>query len=297
MHLKLEEGEVADIDPKLPPAKRIKISTFKVDAHGTRVGQRLLKIALDNAVAAKASELYVTVFTKYNPLIEMLEEFGFLKMGHKRTQNGEELVLIKNLQKLAGDLRKDYPLIAAKGKSKFILSIRPEWHTQLFPDSILENETYDILKDVSHTNSIEKTYVCFMDLSELRKGDILLIYRTSDIPGRAWYRSVVTSLCTVEEVRRKQDFADRAEYIRYTETFSVFDAKELAGWWNSKKNLYVVKMLYNAAFSRRLIRKDLIEKFGLPGDESTYWGFLRIADDQFKNVVRAGGIDDSLIVS
>jgi hypothetical protein len=105
---------------------------------------------------------------------------------------------------------------------------------------------------------------------------------------------VVTSVCTVEEVRHKRTFADSEEYIGYMEKFSVFNKDELLGWWNRGNDLYVLKMLYAAAFSKRLIRKDLVESIGLDADD--YWGFMPISDEQFRCILENGGIDERLIV-
>jgi len=294
MYLKTEDGAVTDVHPALPSAPRIKIGTLKVDAHGTLLGERLIKKALDHAIAEKATELYLTIFPRHRSLINLLQEYGFVKTGTKTTSNGEEWVLVKSLTTVRGVLREDYPLIVYRGHGKFILSIYPKWHTKLFPDSILDNETFDVLEDVSYTNSIQKTYVCFMDLSALRSGDIIIIYRTSDKRGAAWYRSVVTSVCTVEEVRHKKTFVDSEEYVGYMEKFSVFNKDELLGWWNRGNDLYVLKMLYAAAFSKRLIRKYLVESIGLDADD--YWGFMPISDEQFRCILERGGIDERLIV-
>ena len=57
---------------------------------------------------------------------------------------------------------------------------------------------YDLIQDVSETNSIYKIYICWMrGVKELKKGDKLIIYRTNDYKGSAAYRSVCTSVCTV----------------------------------------------------------------------------------------------------
>ena len=43
---------------------------------------------------------------------------------------------------------------------KYVLSINPEYHTKLFPDSILKTEQkYNSIQDVSDTNSIYKIYM------------------------------------------------------------------------------------------------------------------------------------------
>ena len=77
-----------------------------------------------------------------------------------------------------------------------------------FSDSILKNEQkYDLIQDVSETNSIYKIYLCWMKGTRyLKTGDKLVIYRTSDFQGPAKYRSVCTSVCTVSEVKTFKDF-------------------------------------------------------------------------------------------
>jgi L-amino acid N-acyltransferase YncA len=298
MYLKPEDIEIADVAPLLPAARRIKIGTFKVEAHGTKLGERLLKKAFDRAVVEQVAEIYVTIFPKHELLIGLLEEFGFKQVGTKSTSDGVEQVLLKNIDRehLVGDIKKDYPMINIRASKQYILSIKPEWHSKLFPDSILRTESYDLLSDISHTNSISKTYVCSMaDVGVLKRGDILAIYRTSDSQGPAEYRSVITSICTVEDMRPKASFADCGAYISFTEPYSVFNEQELRGWWNSRKNLFIIKMLYNAAFTQRVIRKTLIEDVGLQRD--IYWGFVQLNIDQLIDIMNRGGIDGRLIIN
>jgi hypothetical protein len=297
MYLKLEDGVVSDVTPPLPNSKRIKIGTLKVEAHGTRLGERLIKKAFDSAIINKVEEIYLTTFPHHKPLINMLEEFGFVTKGNiKKTNNGTEIVLVKdfNHRSLTGDLRKDYPIIDTRKANYYLLGIQPRWHSQLFPDSILTTESYDLLSDISYTNSISKNYICSMEGVELLKPkDLIVIYRTKDDKGSAEYRSVATSICVVEEVRKKVDFKDFNEYLTYTKPYSVFDEKDLKYWWNKEK-LFVIKMLYNAACIKRVIRKALIEDIGL--DRNEYWGFMKLSREQFLNIADSGGIDERLVV-
>ncbi|RAW99226.1 hypothetical protein CKY04_10280 [Photorhabdus sp. S8-52] len=99
-------------------------------------------------------------------------------------------------------------MIVNKAKNKYLLSIYPEFHTRLFPDSRLLTESPNIVQDVSHTNSIHKIYICAMqDVLHMKRGDIIVIYRTADKQGPARYRSVINSLCIVEEVRVINEFS------------------------------------------------------------------------------------------
>lgn len=87
-----------------------------------------------------------------------------MKYGEKEGTNaeGNEIVMLKNFDVIVGDIFKDYPLIDRKNGNKHILSIYPQYHSVMFPDSILKTENANILSDVTYTNSIHKTYVCRM---------------------------------------------------------------------------------------------------------------------------------------
>lgn len=297
MYLKLEDGPINDIKPPLASKKRLKIGTLKVEAHGTRLGERLLKKAFDNAIYHQVDEIYLTIFPHHQPLIKMLQEFGFVDKGNtKTTKNGTEIVLIKNLtpQSLTGNLRWDYPIIDTRNVDYYLLAVKPQWHSKLFPDSLLRTENYDLLSDISYTNSVCKNYICSMDdVNKLKPKDLLITYRTNDYQGSAEYRSVATSVCTVEEIRAKNSFRDINEYIQYNKQYSVFNDEELASWW-SRRNLYIIKMLYSAAFTKRVIRKTLAEKIGL--DRNERWGFLKLSREQFLKIIEFGGIDVRFVV-
>lgn len=112
--------------------------------------------------------------------------------------------------------------------------------------------------------------------------------------GPADYRSVATSVCVVEEVKTLVDFRNYDEYIKYTNLYSIFDKDTLDKFYHNP-NTVIIKMTYNAAFNRRIIRKELIEEVGI--SRGAYWGFLQLTDDQFNNIIERGQIDESLIIN
>ncbi|EEL27606.1 hypothetical protein [Bacillus cereus] len=294
LYLKVEDEALEDVTPILPKKKRIKIGTLKINPHGTRLGERFLKKAIDYAIINNVLELYVTVFSKHEGLVNLLVKYGFEKSGEKEGPNGMENVFVKNLEKISGDIKKDYPLINVADNSVHLLSIYPEFHTLLFPDSILINETYNLINDVSHTNSIEKVYICYMKKAAwLKKGDVIVIYRTKDDLGPAEYRSVATSICVIDEVKTKYDFKNYQEYLSYCKKHSLFDEKQL-NYLYGKDNLVVLRMTYNLAMEKKLIRKTLIEQCGL--ERGDYWGIMRLNRNQFKKIVELGGISESFII-
>lgn len=294
LYLKIED-EIDDvIVPTLEAKRRLKIGTFKIDAHGTKLGERFIKKILDVAVFKKIDEIYVTIFDKHQGLISLLQTFGFYKYGTKGTDNGTELVFIKKIFQLKNDILKDYPVVQTEQKNKFALSIYPKFHTRLFSDSILRNESVNILKDTSHTNSIHKIYICGMKgVQDFNQGDLILIYRTSDGQGPARYRSVMTSVCVVEEVVNMYDFSGEDEYLKYCEPYSIFSEAELRGFYKTKKYPYIIKMTYNIAFKKRVTNGQLQDEFGISPD---YWGVFRITDKQFNQIIKVGEVDESIII-
>lgn len=294
LYLKNESGqELADIIPTRPACRRMKVGTFKVDAHNTKLGERFVKKIMDAALYMEADEIYVTIFPKHEGLIRILQRYGFHEEGRK----GEELVLVKNMKTLTGDILKDYPLLTTTGKRKFLLSIHPEYHTKMFPDSILKNEEgvkYDLIKDVAHTNSIHKIYVTSMDgVAQLESGDLIAIYRTKDDAGPARYRSVITSICQIEEVKTNTDFATVEDFLAYANYYSIFDSNVLEQWYG-KKNITILKMTYNVALTKRVTNGYMVDELKIA---PKYWGFFQLTDEQFEAILKKGEVDESVIIN
>jgi len=293
VYLKEEHEAINDVTPPLPFDKYLKIGTFKINAHGTKLGERFIKKAFDFALEKDIRKLYVTVFSEHQGLIDIFSLYGFNKVSEKITKNGVENVLLKLVGDTNGNVDHDYPMISV-GNKQYLLGIYPEYHTRLFPDSILNNENASIVDDVSYTNSIEKIYICKMArVQSLKRGDALVIYRTGDKMGPAWYRAVATSLCMVEEMKDKSAFKSLEAFLSYCLARSVFTKDELTAFYNTWNNMYVIKMTYNAALKNRIIRKRLVEEIGLV--EEDYWGFMELNANQFKKIANLGGVDDSLI--
>ena len=300
LYLKIEEEELSDLTPALPAKKRLKVGTFKVDnedRHTTR-GERFMKKIMDKAIAEDVDEIYVTMFPteELQGLIRMFEKFGFSHIADKPHEGGNaEYVLIKDMTTHVDDFKLDYPFVKKASSNKYVLSIVPEFHTHLFPDSILKNEKkYDLIQDVSETNSIYKIYLCWMQgTRNLKAGDKLIIYRTSDEEGKAYYRSVCTSVCTVCEVKTYRDFENEEEFIKYTNRYSVFKEHELRRWYKNKNYFIVIKMVYNIAFTKKVINMVMKEQVGL---NPKYWGFFKLTDAQFDKLLELGEIDERYII-
>ena len=287
LYLKVETEAVADVSPVLASAHRLKIGTFKINPHGTRVGERFVKRAFDVALNLGVAALYVTVFEKHEALVQLFLRYGFVKVGVKDSDNGCESVYERRLDRVVGDVVLDYPRIPIHQDRHFVLALYPQWHSRLLPDSLLHTENASILQDVSHTNSIHKIYLAAMQgVDQLKRGDTLLIYRTAD-GGSGYHTSVVTSLCVVEHLSHISQFASEEGFLDYCKPYSIFSPAELQSFYRTKKYPWVIQFTYNIALSRRPNRRALLEQVGLAAN--TYWGFFRLTTDQLNRILQLSG--------
>ncbi|MEZ6955886.1 MULTISPECIES: hypothetical protein [unclassified Aeromonas] len=101
LYLKIEDEELSDMTPRFPRARRLKMGTFKVDAHGTKLGERFMSKTFFYAIENNLNEIYVTVFDKHQGLISLLTrpQFNFVERSRKNqeTPNGYEGVYFRNL--------------------------------------------------------------------------------------------------------------------------------------------------------------------------------------------------------
>jgi len=288
LYLKVEEQLVEDVVPKIYADRILKVGTFKIEAHGTKMGEQFIKVIMDYAGNENVDICYVTIYEKHNSLINLVQQFGFELYGIKGGSKYKENVYVKQMHRFTGDINKDFPLVDIHTAKKYLLSIYPKYHSVMFPDSILTTENKNIITDVSYTNSIHKIYVCSMEhIEELKYGDIVVLYRTGENGKSAEYSAVATSICVVEDVKRQEEFGSFEEFYKYASKYSVFDKSDLRYWYN-KGGCKAVKMTYNAALKKRITRHDLIGKIGL--DRNRYWGFFELTDMQFRNIVCQGGV-------
>lgn len=293
LYLKMEYNLVDDVTPNISAKNILKVGTFKIEAHGTKMGEQFIKIITDYAVNEDADICYVTIYEKHNSLINLVQQFGFKLYGTKGTDSHKENVYIKQMKKITGDINKDFPLINLNSSKKYLLSIYPEYHSIMFPDSILTTEDKNIIKDVSYTNSIHKIYVCSMEaVQRLKYGDIVVLYRTAENSKNAEYSSVATSICVVENVKDQSEFVNFNEFYNYACKYSVFDKKDLYYWFNKGK-CKAIKMTYNSALIKRIVRHNLIEDIGLQRNQ--YWGFFELTNKQFAAITEKGCISNLLV--
>ncbi|TYA14692.1 hypothetical protein FRY98_03140 [Paenibacillus faecis] len=295
LYLKIEDEneDYSSISPPFPKKRRLKIGTFKVTLNGYKLGERFIKIIIDNALIFKVDEIYVTIFDKRIEqirLINLLSDYGFSKHGLK---DESELVFTRNFQK-AFDIynpKFTFPYIDSN-RQVFLSPIYPEYHTNLFPDSILRTESpADFIENEPFRNAISKAFISRSMERNLKTGDIIVFYRTG-----GYHKSVVTTIGIVESVVK--NITDSEHFIALCKKRSVFTDQELLEWWNGGKTRpFIVNFLYSYSFPKRINMKRLIELNVLKSVHSAPRGFMRITYQNFKDIIKEAQIDERIIVN
>lgn len=288
LYIKIEEmdEQYNDIEPKFEPKRRLKIGTFKVVSTGYRLGERFLQIIFDNAINSNVDEIYVTMYDNTDELQKLKEIFinwGFEEYGLK---NGKELVLVKRMKEHSEikTIKQNFPNINYSVK-KFFLPIEPEYHTRLFPDSILFTERkLEFENYLGFRYALEKCYISFSYKNNFNKGDIVLIYRKGLANEQKSYKSVISSVCIIEEVYR--DIKSKDKMIKICQNRSVFNIDELNRIWEyGKDKIQIIKLIYIASFEKKIILKRLWDMgiIQFPGGPRP---FDEISDSQFDMIIK-----------
>lgn len=303
LYLKTETSEesYSDIIPIFTPKKRLKVGTFKVVSNGVRLGERFLKIIFDNAIINKVDEIYVTIFNRTEEqirLISLMEEWGFEEFGTKGI-NGE-LVYVRCFARRFDieNPKKTYPFIS-KSSNVFLIPIYPKYHTELLPDSFLRTESpKDFVENEPHRNAISKIYISRSVNRNIKKGDILIFYRTAPYGKSAYYHSVITTIGIVDE--KIDNIQNEKEFVLRSRKRSIFTDEYLKEFWNYNPNYrpFLIRFLsvYSFQLGNRINRKNLLDMGILKGTENELRGLREISKEQFIHILKEAKVNESFIV-
>ncbi|MDX6696061.1 MAG: hypothetical protein QOF02_3664 [Blastocatellia bacterium] len=298
LYLKVEDERepYPEIMPVFTRKKRLKVGTFKAALNRHMIGERLLKIVFDNAISYDVDEIYVTTFGKTIPqqwLIKMLEEYGFVYHGKKHNDFGDELVYVRDMEKGfdSDNPKLTYPYISRRSRP-FIVSIYPDYHTNLFPDSILKTESpKNFIENEPFRNAISKVFISRSHFRDLVSGDLIVFYRTG-----GYYKAVITTIGIVENVIAT--IGSAVEFRRLCKKRSVFSDAELLKEWDRYKNYrpFIVNFLYVYSFPTRINMQRLIEIGVIPDVKSAPRGFEMLSSQSFELILKETKTDGRIIV-
>lgn len=224
---KFENEQILSTPPQ-SKKKRLKISTMKVSRVGYKIGELLIKLAIELSVNNSLPEIYLTHFTKdKDNLVDLITEFGYNYVG-KLDKNNEDVYLKKiliNKNEIIGlspvEISKNfYPNFYDGQKvKKHIIPIQPKYHQKLFTDYRRQSTLNKYFKKfIVEGNTIKKAYLCHAASKKLEVGDILLFYRSKD-------KKAITTLGVIESVY--YDCTDRDHVISIVGKRTVYSLKEI----------------------------------------------------------------------
>jgi ribosomal protein S18 acetylase RimI-like enzyme len=225
--------------------KILKLCTFKVaEPHrGQKLGEQLLKQALWHVQRNKYDLVYLTAYAKQEPLIRLLEDYGFSQT--LKIKNGElvfekpvghgPITLMKG-ESVLNAAHRNYPrFIDGPSVRKFVVPIKPQYHAKLFP----ENLPADAVTGATGRpgNTIRKVYLCRAPSCQLQPGDLIFFYMTK---SHSCGSQSLTSVGVVENVRLSGNLE---EVRRWTAKRSVFSDVELRDLVREARPLKIIDFL------------------------------------------------------
>lgn len=255
----------------------LKLCTFKVDpkARGKKLGERLLYIAFDYCVKNDLDWVYLHTFgEEQKTLVGLCTDYGFSFLGKYKQDD----VYIKPM-KLMDDgcnslesLIKYYPYFKDnESVQKFIIPIQPQFHEDLFPDfSSMKGSLFE--KDQSlyscQGNTIKKAYLCHSKIKTIRKGDIILFYRSKD-------RKSIQCMGIVEDILFSENIDEVFPAIAKRTVYKYSDIQNIL-----KKRTLVILFRYKA------LDKEISNESIVDADVKGYIQSIRqISNEQYSTLV------------
>lgn len=282
LKLKVEhyDEDYSNIHPSFMPAKRMKISSFKVDYTGQKIGERFIRIIISCALKEKVAEIYVTIFNNSQQkkrLVNLLADYGFYYHGIKDLN--EEVYVKKMLPSKKLSLRKNFPFVRYEN-SAFIVPIHHEYSKDLLPfvNADLDEEDVEPYKC-----SIKKVITLYGDDSRMQEGTVLLFYKmTKEKKERG-----IIAIGVVENINR--NIKTEQQYVLCCRKRSILDDKRLEHCWKWRdkvKRLVVADFLYNYSFNVDAISEERIKQSKIDLTDIHHQVPLYITKDQYKEIIK-----------
>ncbi len=266
----------------------LKLSTFKVGeaVRGRKIGELFLKAAFRYATANHLENIFIHGdLDRHHFLFEMLDDFGFSRVGTHPGNAGRDVVYLKQHPVYAPALpmepfeylRRFFPHFRYdETVGKFIVPIKPEYHRILFPDYVSPADRQLMLFRPGNTsgNAIKLAYLCHAQTRVVSPGDVVLFYRSGD-------ERAVTSIGVVESYETLDDAATVARRVKRRTVYSMREIEAM-----TKKPIRVMLFRIVKHFARSMEQEWLVRNHVTKGIPQS---ITRISDVAFEGVLSHGG--------
>ena len=287
LKLKMEgpEEDYSDIVPVFPPKRRLKISAFKVDYTGEKLGQRFLHIIFRKAIEKRVEEIYVTIVNKSatrRRLINLLEYWGFRFYGIKEKK---EEVYVRSMIKETGESPFFYYPFQSLYRPTFIIPLGYNYSQDLLPDF----NTLDNVNDTEpYKAAIRKTIVLQDTPIKIEKGCNLLFYQINRFAiGRIIASGIVSGI--------KRNIPNKTTFIRYCRKRSILTLNMLTDLWERNQNLTVIDFLYNYSFEAKEITDETLLSADIDISALKKNQVIEINSNQFAQIVKGSFYEENII--
>lgn len=290
LKLKLEDSSenYKDIEPEFTPAKRLKISSFKVSYTGSKLAERFMRIIFDQALFYHVDEIYITIYnssTSRRRLMDLVGKWGFEFHGFK---NKKEWVFVRNFRKhLRNNVQKDFPYHTFQN-SAFIIPIYREYAKELLPTTEMSENKDDY---EPYKCAIRKVLVLHTDHPSLDEGAIFLFYQKT---GNKDERGII-AVGVVERVYR--NFENERAFISRCRKRSVLDNERLKNCWNeARQQAVAVDFLYCYSFNQHIIPESTLTNNQVDTSSLHSQHLIEISEFQYKNIISGTDYEKSIVV-
>ena len=145
---------------------------------------------------------------------------------------------------------------------------------------------------------ISKIYISRSIQRNVKRGDVLVFYRTAPKDKSAYYHSVITTIGIVED--KVDNIQSEADFIMKARKRSIFTDAYLSDFWNYNPRYrpFLIRFLstYSFQIGNRLNRQKLLEMKILTGEENELRGLKQITRQQFIEILKCTKVNESVIV-
>lgn len=213
----------------------LKLATFKVGDtnRGKKVGELFLKMAFRHATLNRLENIFIHGDEdQHRFLFEMLEDFGFTRVGSHPGSNGRDAVYLKphpvepppNVLPPFDYSCRFFPHFRHDtAVSNYIVPIQPGYHRILFPDypSPLDRQLTLFQQPNTAGNAIKLAYLCHAQTQHIESGSIVLFYRSRD-------ERALTSIGVVERYETLLDAATIVSKVKRRTVYSMDEISKMA---------------------------------------------------------------------
>lgn len=281
-----EKKPSARFDPPLPKKERLKICTMTATETGYKIGELFIKLSIEKAIENNVNEIFLTHYIRENDrLVPLIEKFGFSKESEK----DDEPVFVKSLIPLdenfdspLGVSNKYYPsYYDGEDVKKFLVPIKPRFHTRLFPDFQGRQAQLDEFKNlITEGNTIKKAYLSNSNIQKISSGDLLLFYRSKQ-------NQAITTLGVVEKTI--PDLDETEDIYREVGKRSVYSNSEIEEMTEGG----TLAILFKYHFHLTPLPLDTLRDIGLSHPQS----IAEIPHEKYKEIKERGGINERFTVN